>query len=216
MTSSYHDSYPERYLSKRECSQLLKPRYLADLLEKHAEDQPQSPLLYFGSDVFTYKDCNLRANALAVALKTHCGLGVGQPLVLLSPATPVAFTVILACAKSGILLVPLNTAYSEREFRDSIQNSDSRVVICHQHFVPMLRRLVSEGSLLLRSIITLQEVEQLVASSLGATYQSQPSRNLVCCSTSGSTGYPKGNTILYSAEFVRSVGGTRYFVTSGG
>ncbi|MCV6598748.1 MAG: AMP-binding protein, partial [Mangrovicoccus sp.] len=58
------------------------------------------------------------------------GLEPGDRLAIQTPKSPEALALIAACIQTGVVLLPLNTAYTPAELHYFIENSGARGVIC--------------------------------------------------------------------------------------
>lgn len=168
---------------------------IGDLLKINVEMNPDRTLLHWGTEAFSYKQCDVMADAMAHTLRIMFGLQKDDVLCLIGAATPTVLVLMLACAKAGILVAPLYLGYSKVEFKSSIENCRARVVICHPHFAPILRDMVTQDGLEVDAIHTFEETESLARNFEGLPFVPTPTRYWTLCYTSGSTGHPKGKEI---------------------
>ena len=61
---------------------------------------------------------------------THAGLTAGDRLAAQIHKSPQALALYAACAQTGVVFLPLNTAYTAPELRYFIENSGARMVVC--------------------------------------------------------------------------------------
>ena len=87
----------------------------ADWLAAHATRTPEQVALIFEDTVHTYAALAARSARLAVWLQVECGLTPGARLAWLGFNTPDLLALLFACARVGVILVPLNWRLSDPE-----------------------------------------------------------------------------------------------------
>ena len=164
----------------------LRERTLHELFEAQAARTPDSPAVYFGNQMVTYRELSARANRLARRLSK---LGVGPETlvgVCLDRSLEMLIS-LLATLKAGGAYVPLDPGYPAERLAFMVQDSEAAVVITQESFRPRL------GSR--RLLVLDDESERLSIASEDAEDPprlSSPDNLAYVLYTSGSTGRPKG------------------------
>ncbi len=99
-----------------------------ELFGRHAGSAEPFLELSDGS-VVTYADFLAKAAQLAHVL-TQAGMSPGDRLAAQVQKSPEALALYAACVQSGIVFLPLNTAYTVDELSYFIEDSGSKIVIC--------------------------------------------------------------------------------------
>ena len=79
--------------------------------------------------VVTHRDFLAMAAQIAHVLKSH-GLEAGDRVVVQVAKSPQALALYAACAQSGVVFIPLNTAYTVDELSYFIENSGASLIVC--------------------------------------------------------------------------------------
>lgn len=172
---------------------------LGDLIDSAVQRDPHKPAIISDDLVLTYGQLHQGANALAAAL-LRLGLLPGQRVGVLAPNTPYYPMVLLAVARAGGILVPLNTRATAQE----IAALAMRVEMSLLFVAPQLRAL-APGHL---PIILLDDAGAgETGATLGALIASpvprapdasvEPDAPCIIMFTSGTSGRPKGVTISH-------------------
>ena len=103
-----------------------------DLFGRH--DGRGDPFLHLpeggpGGGVLTYADFLAMSARLAHAL-TAAGLSPGDRLAAQVAKSPAALALYAACARTGVIFLPLNTAYTDPELTYFVEDSGARMVVC--------------------------------------------------------------------------------------
>ncbi len=101
---------------------------LADLFTKRATQQPSHECLVSGSRRFTYQQVDTEAAALAAAF-SDLGIEAGDRIAVDLPNQPEWITTLLAAAKLGAILVPLNPALGYRELKYQLRHAEVSLVV---------------------------------------------------------------------------------------
>lgn len=96
-----------------------------------------------GEHVLTYADLEARANAVARGLIKH-GLGCGDGVALQIQNRWEFIVAFFACAKAGIVALPLNLALSASEIAYQLADSGVRAVITEDEFLAVLEPALDE------------------------------------------------------------------------
>jgi len=174
-----------------------------DILGERARLTPEKVALVFvpTGERFTYGQLDQRALRCARLLTETCGLKKGERVGILANNCVEFLDVFSAAAKSGIVLVPLNTRYTAHELDYIVRDSDIEVLFYQSQFQDAVRSLRKTARL--KHWIALdadgEPGDLPYAASLSALDPAAWSH--VCCApedllcllyTSGTTGRPKG------------------------
>ncbi|MFC1679090.1 class I adenylate-forming enzyme family protein [Elusimicrobiota bacterium] len=154
----------------------------------------------------TFSELNLRVNRLANALGAM-GLGKGDKVSCFLENSIEIVELYLACAKTGIVINPINFRLSPDEVRYIADNADSKAMFAHQEFVPSIE-IARKHLPRIKNFITVGEKAppgyESYDSVLAGSSEEEPSCSVlpsdpwVLLYTSGTTGKPKG--VLRSHE----------------
>lgn len=169
---------------------------LIDLFDYSLRGRPDAPALEVevpGEPMraFTFGDLERRSNRLAHALRRR-GLEAGDRLALLLPNRVEVIDLWLACLKIGVIVVPINVLYREREVAHIVGDAQPRAIVAS----PELAGVCPPGG-------TLWDVESLADA---AAAEGDDARPAVVASaetpaalvyTSGTTGASKGAVLTH-------------------
>jgi acyl-CoA synthetase (AMP-forming)/AMP-acid ligase II len=184
---------------------------IGDLLRQSALKFPRR-LAITGEEVnFTYEELNGRVNRLANGLLSG-GLKKGDKLGILLMNCYQFLELIMACAKAGIVMVPINWRFQPSEIRYVVENSDATALIMGEEFIPVMREAAPEipGVAKDRYWVVGNSrfspdgglYDELL--SRGADHEPDvsvyPDDVFFLGYTSGTTGFPKGAVILHKTD----------------
>ncbi|MER6081325.1 AMP-binding protein [Streptomyces sp. NPDC001833] len=106
----------------------VEQRTLGGLLSQRAADHPDQDFLVTEGRSWTYREFDEWVTQLAGGL-VELGLGKGDKLAIMLPNVPEFMGVWFACARLGIIEVPVNTAYRGLLLRHVIENSDAKAAV---------------------------------------------------------------------------------------
>ncbi|AFC30793.1 Tyrocidine synthetase 3 [Paenibacillus mucilaginosus 3016] len=101
---------------------------LHEAFEAQVERTPDAAAVRFGSERWTYRELNARANRLARTLR-QAGLGAGMPAALLTDRSVEMVVGILAILKAGGAYVPIDPDYPEARIRYMLEDSGVRMLV---------------------------------------------------------------------------------------
>ncbi len=101
---------------------------LAPLVEQHAREHPERTLAAVADRRWTYGQVDEHATALAASL-AELGLGAGDRIAVNLPNVVEWVTSLLACAKLGAVVVPINPQLSIHELRFQMRHAEASAVI---------------------------------------------------------------------------------------
>src|ERR671937_2278371 len=96
---------------------------LARTIEARAGDHPDRTLLVASGRALTYGQVDAKAAALAAAL-AELGIGLGDRIAIVMPNLPEWIIALLAGAKLGATVVPLNPKLSYHELKYQLRHAE--------------------------------------------------------------------------------------------
>ena len=156
-------------------------------LQRNLAERPDATWLVFEGRSVTYRALGDRVDRLAGAL-LGAGLARGDRVAILALASPLFFELLFACAKAGLILVPINHRLSAREVADVIEDAGPSIVIAS----PDLQTLMPAQGAWLQIDEDGLETWLADAQRIAAPDRSVPDDPVLILYTSGTTGRPKG------------------------
>lgn len=175
---------------------------LAELMEKNAAEVPDRLALVEGAKDpaarrrWTYRELVDEAKALARGLLTH--FEPGDKVAILAPEKPEWIIYQHAMSFAGLIIVPINPAYTERELEFILRSSEARgIVFAESSRGKPLRPLVEAVRFKIPTLeVALCTADMEAQKAAGrADYvlpTAQPGDLVQIQYTSGTTGFPKG------------------------
>ncbi|MFJ5520887.1 amino acid adenylation domain-containing protein [Streptomyces griseoluteus] len=167
---------------------------IADGFARQVAATPHAAALTDGSTTFTYAELNSQAEALAADVRA-CHPLPADPTAAASVALYLQPSVehivaLLAAARLGVTVVPLDPAYPPTLLRHVLEQADPLCVLVRQRDLGVLDTLAPPS--LPRHVVTLTEAPEDAPATVPTPYANGGSRPLYTLFTSGSTGVPKG------------------------
>jgi len=166
--------------------QLTLARWISD----RARTTPARVAIDCRGTATTYAELDGRSDRLAAGL-LEAGLVRGDRVATLTAASAEHVVVFFACAKAGLILMPLNTRLAAPELRLQLEDADPGVLLCSDDYADL-------GATLHPRAAALEALQQPVARSVP-----EPSDDdgLLLVYTSGTTGKPKGALLTHANCF---------------
>jgi crotonobetaine/carnitine-CoA ligase len=163
-------------------------RTVPRLLQRQAQRYGDKPLVVCGPTSWSYRDVVERAARMAGAFQAR-GIAPGDRIALLCGNRLELLETVLACAWSGAIAVPLNTALRGAGLRHALADSGARVIVIEAALAGIPDEVDLPASLQERWIIgaTFPEPGPALDARPAA-----PGDTLAILYTSGTTGLPKG------------------------
>ncbi|NUR10517.1 MAG: long-chain-fatty-acid--CoA ligase, partial [Bradyrhizobium sp.] len=185
---------------------------LCSLIDRNAAFSPDKTAIAFEGERLSYAAFAARIERTATALKQELGVGRGDRIAILSLNRPDYLVLLYACARLGVLLVPLNWRLAVAEQLFILTDAGAKVLVLEQAFEGVLSELArtAPGT----AIVGLDfapprgtRFESLLARSdgTGRNPQTDLSCPLLIVYTSGTTGRPKGAVLRQEALFWNGV-----------
>ena len=109
-----------------------KCNIIANVIDKHAKNQPQKIAYIFesvsGLRKISYRELNFEVNALACALK-ESGIKKGDVVAIYLPMIPEVFFSIFACSKIGAVHTTIFSGYSSQALHSRLLDSNATMLI---------------------------------------------------------------------------------------
>ena len=190
---------------------------LAHLFARRAGELPTRPLVVAGGRSLTYEQIDARSDALAVAL-TELGVEAGDRVAINLPNVPEWVTALVACAKLGATVVPINPRLNYHELKYQLRHAEVALAITVERHggidflevfedliaeLPDLQYLVTVGHEELWYDDRIFQFEDLVSSGEGRPWapgaRAGDDTDLALLYTSGTMGKPKGVRLSHRA-----------------
>jgi amino acid adenylation domain-containing protein/non-ribosomal peptide synthase protein (TIGR01720 family) len=178
---------------------------VAALFDEQVQLHGDRPAIAIAGRTLSYRELQLRANAVAQALRGTYGLGRGECVAIRLPRTEWAIVAMLGILKAGGVYVPLDPESPAQRSAHIVRETGSRIVLTATERAALDIEGVSE-----LDIVAL--AQQRVAGELSLPEGDGDDLAYIIY-TSGSTGVPKG-TLVEQRAIVRLVRNTN-FITIG-
>lgn len=164
---------------------------MPDILDLHAQANPDKVAVIQGDDRWTYAEHNARANALARGLQS-LGIAPGDRAVWIGPNHEKIVLWGHAARKAQLMSVPLSYRFTPDEMAYILTNSDATMVFCDPSYRSTLSTLDAPN---IKEIVDYDRAEELIASNSSDSLEDADTASATGASmiyTSGTTGKPKG------------------------
>lgn len=164
------------------------------LLGRHADSN--APLLHLTHEkILNYRDMVQRVVGISGMLREK-GLQKGDRLAMQCTKSPEALALYLACVHSGVIFLPLNTAYTPDEIAYFVSDATPKILVTDPKAEDLLRQVADKANTILLTLSAEQTGSFTDAVSLAS-----PATDAINCNsddlacflyTSGTTGRSKG------------------------
>jgi acyl-CoA synthetase (AMP-forming)/AMP-acid ligase II len=160
-----------------------------DILDLHAQANPDKPALIQGDRSWSFAEFNARANALARAINAF-SMGPGDTGIWIGPNHEKVMLFVHAARKAQLMSVPLSYRFTPDEMTYVINDSDAVLVFCDPSYRETLESLEIPK---VKEILDYDRAEELIASNDGSPLDVETgATGASMIYTSGTTGKPKG------------------------
>lgn len=127
-------------------------RSIVHVLRRNAESRPEQPWIVTPSAAHTYADMEALTGRMAAGLAA-LGLEPGDRLLAMLPDGIELVAVWVACARLGIVEVPVNTAYRGDVLAHLVNDSGARVAVLADTFLDRLAAIEADCPALARCVV---------------------------------------------------------------
>lgn len=190
---------------------------LAQVFRRSAREHPEHTMLVAGTSRVTYSQVDARSSSLAAAM-AELGIGSGDRVAIILPNRPEWIVALLACAKLGATIVPVNPRLNYHELKYQLRHAEVSAAFTAEQYdgidflqyfedviaeLPDLQYLVTVGEEELWYDDRIFRFDDLVSSGEGRRYPDASSAgddsDLALLYTSGTMGKPKGVRLSHRA-----------------
>ena len=118
----------------------LLPEALGDLVREHARTQPATPAFTFGEEEFSFGDLDAGSNRAAQGLAA-LGVAKDDRIAYLGKNHPLYFEVLIAAAKLGAVMTPVNWRLAPPEVAYIVNDCQAKVLFVGEGFAEMLDKV---------------------------------------------------------------------------
>ncbi|QGN54291.1 fatty acid--CoA ligase [Novosphingobium sp. Gsoil 351] len=116
------------------------PQALGDLVREHARTQPDTAAFSFGDENLTFGELDAGSNRAAQGLAA-LGVGKGDRIAYLGKNHPLYFEVLIAAAKLGAVMTPVNWRLAPPEVAYIVNDCQAKVLFVGEGFAEMLDKV---------------------------------------------------------------------------
>jgi long-chain acyl-CoA synthetase len=115
-----------------------RPSSFKEIIKNTVAQFGKKDALFLDDRKMTYEELDQQSNRLIAAFQTHYNLEKGDRIVTLVGNSIEFAIIVLACLKSGVVMVPVNTKLKAPEVTYIIGNSKPKVVIAEQSLLSLI------------------------------------------------------------------------------
>lgn len=169
-----------------------KTQTIDSWLKAHATHQPDAPAMHFDGKSWTYRTFSDWVEQVAVALQHGLGLTRGDRVAFYGKNCDTEVALFFACARLGVIMVPMNWRLVPAELNFIIKDSGARVLFHDQNFVDQVPAALT--GLSAKPVNVAERLAGLIATNAGnlVATEAELADSLFIVYTSGTTGRPKG------------------------
>ena len=177
----------------------IKPNSVSELLAARAELTPDAVVVRCGAEAVTARELDARASRLARGLLS-LGLQPGDRVGVLLPTSMPFIELIFACARAGLVQVPLNAFLKGDFLRHQLVDSGAAALVTDEEGLQTASPLLDHTQL--EHVITVQSEYQKLRDHVGeeSLPTCAPSDLAVLMYTSGTTGLPKACMLSHAYQ----------------
>ena len=205
---------------------MIRSMNIAWWVQRWSELHPDKPAVIFEEEQITYVELNQRANRASCWLQS-LGIEKGDRVAVMLNNCPEFIELFLACARLGVIFVPLNFRSAPPELEYFLKNCRPRLFVFGQEFMTNVNKVDFENTkpqVLLSSVgnastgtavldyagesAAFEGRKPLLSRSLGPADPEEPQ---VIMYTSGTTGRPKGAVLSHRKTFFNCLNADIFF-----
>lgn len=186
---------------------------IGELATKNARKFPAKEALVFGSKRYTWQEFDQRANRVANAL-LEMGVYKGDKVAVLFCNSTELIECYIGIAKVGAVAVPVNFRLAPGEIEYCVNNSEAKVLILDNRFLPAVAEVKAQLPLVIRFVVVgggaytdMEDYEELLTrySSVRPEVMVEDEDDAFILYTSGTTGRPKGAVLTHKNLIVHAM-----------
>ncbi|WP_084783313.1 class I adenylate-forming enzyme family protein [Bacillus dakarensis] len=185
-----------------------RPSSIKDFFKNTVSKHGNKDALYLDDDKITYKEIDEKSDRLIASLQSKYGIKKGDRIATLLGNSFEFAIIVMACVKSGTIMVPVNTKLRTPEVAFVLSNSRPKVLLCDQDLLPVVedcKKNFQAAEPYTRSIVSIGEKTTDYDSLAGLLAEQNPLIDVevneldpaFILYTSGTTGRPKGAVISH-------------------
>jgi len=180
-----------------------------ELLNRNAEEWPDTPFLNFYDEIVTYRDLDERTDTFAAYLLAN-GIKKGDAVSFMMVNSPHFFYTLLGAQKVGAMAVPISCWWQAPEVEFLVNDCKPKVLVTDPEYanivsaikdkIPSVERIIVNAPSKMELDYSHESLHEIVSSASGnLVIQDPPSGEDVAAVmyTSGTTGKPKGVMITH-------------------
>ena len=186
---------------------------LGDIVARNAGKFPDKTALLWDGGRMSYETFNRRINALANAF-LQMGINRGDKVGLLFANGPEILESCFALFKIGAVAVPINFRLAGKEIEYILNNSDARILVLGQEFIPTVQGIIGNLPNVRETIASGDTVPEgmksyntlvLTADDNGPEMFLDDDDDALILYTSGTTGRPKGAVMTHKSFLINAI-----------
>lgn len=169
---------------------------LFDIFESRASNNPDRPFIWWDNSTISWRHAREKVLRLSAAFAFR-GVVKGSRVSIMARNSPEHVMLLLALARIGAVMVPINPDFGVEETRYLMELADVSAVICSDETLPVARQACSKLNAWFATLGSplddVPSLEQLASSAVldGAPPAGDAKDACIIIFTSGSTGFPK-------------------------
>ena len=177
-----------------------KLKTIDDWLTKHARQKPDTVALEFNNEVWSYEDFNNYVIKAAHLLIKEFNVKHGDRIAYFGTNSKTEVVLFFACAKLGLIIVPLNWRLSSHELNEIMVDCNPSIIFFQNSFKSELPAVT--GGLNCQTIdaaLFQKKLEIEHHKEINIPFKTDATDPLFIVYTSGTTGIPKGAVLTQNA-----------------